>query len=156
LYCLIAFLGWSVPADAQFGLNVWTTEHGLPQNVVRAVGQSRDGYIWVVTMDGVARFDGVRFTVFDRTNSPSMRTNRYTAFYESGSGLWFGSVAGATRYRDGAFTAYTTEHGLPGPLVSGITGNAHGEVWMLSNETVVKWHEGRFEPEPAAAGISFV
>jgi ligand-binding sensor domain-containing protein len=42
---------------------VWTTEHGLPQNSVTAITQTPDGYLWLGTFGGLARFDGVKFTV---------------------------------------------------------------------------------------------
>src|SRR5437764_12008242 len=42
----------------------WTTEQGLPQGPVTAILQTRDGYLWVATFGGLARFDGLGFTVF--------------------------------------------------------------------------------------------
>src|SRR5215211_3504605 len=102
-----------VPARAQFGADAWTTEQGLPQNVIRDVHQTRDGYLWIATMNGLARFDGVRFTVFDRANSPGLDTNRFLVIDEAAAGeLWFGSEEGVARYRDGAFATYTVASGL--------------------------------------------
>jgi hypothetical protein len=46
----------------------WTVEDGLPVNSVNALLQSRDGYLWIATFDGLVRFDGVRFTVFNAAN----------------------------------------------------------------------------------------
>ena len=59
-------------ALAEYRFDVWTTDSGLPHNTVRGVVQSRDGYLWVGTLDGLARFDGVRFTVFNKANSPGL------------------------------------------------------------------------------------
>ena len=155
LWSLILLAGVR-PCFAQYGIDTWTTEQGLPQNVVRAVRQTRDGYLWVVTMDGLARFDGVRFTVFDRSNSSGLSTSRFLAIHESGGDLWFGSEAGVVRLRDGAFTSYTTDHGLPEMLVTGLTGNEAGYLWVLSGERIMRWHDGRFRPEPAGGAIRFV
>jgi len=55
---------------------VWTTEDGLPQNSVNAILQSRDGYLWLATFGGLARFDGVRFTIFNSGNTPGLLSNR--------------------------------------------------------------------------------
>ena len=54
------------PAGAvpNYFTRTWQVEDGLPQNKVTAVVQTRDGYLWVGTYNGLARFDGVRFTVF--------------------------------------------------------------------------------------------
>jgi ligand-binding sensor domain-containing protein len=54
---------------------VWTTEDGLPQNSILAITQTRDGYLWLGTWGGLARFDGVRFTVFDRINTREINSN---------------------------------------------------------------------------------
>src|SRR6516165_8933378 len=78
-------------AAAEYRLDVWTAESGLPQNTVRDVLQTRDGYLWVATLDGLARFDGVRFTVFNKANSPGLSSNRILALYEDRQGdLWIG------------------------------------------------------------------
>src|ERR1043165_4445690 len=78
-------------AAAEYRFDVWTADSGLPQNSVRAIVQTRDGYLWVGTLDGLARFDGVRFTVFNRANSPGLSGNRITALHEAADGaLWMG------------------------------------------------------------------
>src|SRR5260370_17782767 len=61
------------PATQPYYVHVWQTEDGLPGNAVPAVAQTHDGYLWVCTYDGLARFDGVRFTVFDDINTPGLR-----------------------------------------------------------------------------------
>ena len=49
------------PGVSPLTFRSWQREEGLPQNSVRALAQTRDGYLWVGGDDGVARFDGVRF-----------------------------------------------------------------------------------------------
>jgi ligand-binding sensor domain-containing protein len=53
----------------QYQVDAWITEHGLPQNIVRAVHTGRDGNPWLTTLDGLVRFHGLRFTLFDRAKS---------------------------------------------------------------------------------------
>ena len=60
---------------SQFSHEVWLTENGLPQNTVHSIAQTRDGYVWIGTEEGLARFDGVRFTVFDKQNTPQLKSN---------------------------------------------------------------------------------
>lgn len=55
----------SAPPLRDYVHDVWTTRHGLPQNLVTDLVQTRDGYLWIGTGNGLARFDGVAFTVFD-------------------------------------------------------------------------------------------
>jgi len=95
----------------QYGLDVWLTRDGLPQNSVRALVQTRDGYLWLGTWGGLARFDGVRFAVFSGANTPALRDSRITALLEDADGsLWIGTAAGGLiRLKDGAFEAYRSE-----------------------------------------------
>src|SRR5215510_8582359 len=53
----------------------WSTESGLPQNSVTSIVQTRDGYLWLGTFGGVARFDGVRFVTYDSGNTQSLHSN---------------------------------------------------------------------------------
>jgi hypothetical protein len=109
VWILVALLLCARVAAAQYQVESWTTDDGLPQNVVGAINQTRDGYIWLATRDGLVRFDGVRFTVFDRNNSPGIRNNRFTTLYEAADGaIWAGTEGGGiTRYANGAFATYT-------------------------------------------------
>ena len=97
-------------APAQYRVDAWTTEQGLPQNIVRAVHSGRDGYLWLTTLDGLAPFDGFRFTLFDRANTEGIGSNRFTPFLEAPDGaFWLGTEnGGITRYSQGRFTTYTT------------------------------------------------
>src|SRR5262245_25599898 len=101
-------------ALTQYGHTVWHDKDGLPQNTVRAITQTRDGYLWIGTEGGLARFDGVRFTVFDRTNTKEIRNNSITALHEGqDSSLWIGTGGGGlVRFFAGRFTSYTKATGL--------------------------------------------
>src|SRR5437868_2388811 len=102
---------------------IWTTEQGLPQNSVTAIIQTRDGYLWLGTFGGLARFDGVKFTVFDTGNSPGLAGNRVTLLYEDRAGnIWIGFEGGGlARYAQGKFTTYTMKDGLPDSRVEHIS-----------------------------------
>ena len=92
LFALLCFFIPSPVAQAQYRFDNWTTDNGLPQNSVYAITQTRDGYIWLTTSDGLVRFDGVRFTVFDQSNTRGITSNRLTDLYEDPEGtLWIGS-----------------------------------------------------------------
>jgi ligand-binding sensor domain-containing protein len=95
----------------QYGLETWLTRNGLPHNSVKAIVQTRDGYLWLGTWGGLARFDGVRFTIFNRANTPRLRDSRITALAEGADGsLWIGTAAGGLiQLKDGVFTTYRSE-----------------------------------------------
>ena len=79
-------------ATAQYRATQWTADSGLPQNSVRGIVQAPDGYIWVATLNGVAKFDGIRFRVFDKSNTPGISSSRFVSMVPgSGSDLWLAS-----------------------------------------------------------------
>ena len=83
-------------AISQYRHDVWQTDQGLPQNSVNAILQTRDGYLWLGTYQGLVRFDGQRFTVFQTGSTPELRSNRILALCEDQDGaLWIGTSAGA-------------------------------------------------------------
>jgi ligand-binding sensor domain-containing protein len=59
-------------AFSQYSQSIWQTEQGLPHNSVNSIVQTRDGYLWLATEAGLARFDGVKFTVFDPQNTKEL------------------------------------------------------------------------------------
>src|SRR3954451_19167585 len=69
---LLALFSWSLLAFipqrriTQYTHRVWTQAEGLPQDTVRAIAQTSDGYLWVGTDEGLARFDGFRFVSFGK------------------------------------------------------------------------------------------
>src|SRR5262245_35596432 len=134
---------------AQYRFDHWTAETGLPQNIITAIHQTPEGYLWVATLDGLTRFDGVRFTVFNKSNTPGLSSNRFYCLYQDAQGdLWAGTEVGVvTRHHQGQFITYTTEHGLPRSFVSGLTGDSQGHVWVLSGNKVRQW-------EPATGGFT--
>ena len=92
----------------QAHVSVWTSESGLPQNSVDAIVQTRDGYLWMGTEEGLARFDGVRFVVSDRQTAPALRSAFVTGLFEDRDGtLWIGTYGGGlARLRNGRIDAF--------------------------------------------------
>ncbi|HMY74832.1 MAG TPA: two-component regulator propeller domain-containing protein, partial [Blastocatellia bacterium] len=111
---------------------IWQDQHGLPQNGVLAIARTRDGYLWLGTIEGVARFDGVRFTVFDNNNTAEIKNNQILSLAEDRAGnLWLGSVGGGlTRHAEGRFRLYTTRDGLSSDFVRCLLADRAGNLWI--------------------------
>src|SRR5580658_5870513 len=87
---------------SRFRFDSWTTGNGLPDNSVWAIRQTRDGYLWMTTSSAMVRFDGVRFRVFNRLNTPGLSADGfspYTLIEDRQGCLWAGTwTAGVVRY----------------------------------------------------------
>lgn len=140
------------PQPRQYVTTVWQTEQGLPQNTVNAMLQDHQGYIWIGTFGGLARFDGERFTVF--ANSPGFSSARILALHASRSGvLWIGTVdGGLIRLQDGIATAYSEHDGLPSPYVSSIREDAEGKIWINTARGIAQFTGTRLEAYPVHRG----
>ena len=107
----------------------WTSANGLPVNSINHIVQDRVGYIWVTTFDGLVRFDGARFTIYNTSNSPGLETNRLLLMHEARDGtLWITTEQrGLVRLRAGRFT--TLVHS-PGDVVNHVIDDSAGRVWV--------------------------
>ncbi len=84
-------------------LRAWNDRDGLPQNSVMSIAQTGDGYLWLGTLEGLARFDGARFQVFDRRTNPEMTSQRVQVVTRDPAGyLWVGTENGGLLRFDGA------------------------------------------------------
>jgi hypothetical protein len=101
-------------AVTQYIIDSWTTETGLPQSSVLAVLQTSDGYLWIGTEEGLVRFDGVKFAIFDQDNTPAMTANYIRCLFEdSKKNLWIGTVDGGLLiYKNGEFKQFPGEKGF--------------------------------------------
>jgi ligand-binding sensor domain-containing protein/signal transduction histidine kinase len=96
---LIAFLclramAWGQPVSKMmdFNIHLWQAEDGLPNNIVQAVAQTSDGYIWVGTWGGLVRFDGEQFHAVDLSAESSQPSVSCLLGSADGS-LWVGTEA---------------------------------------------------------------
>jgi signal transduction histidine kinase/ligand-binding sensor domain-containing protein len=98
-------LGGSLRAEENFFCDVWTLERGLPDSSVTSIAQTPDGYLWVGTYNGLARFDGLHFTTFDPGNTPELMHARVRKLFVDRQGtLWINTYDGSlTAVRHGKF-----------------------------------------------------
>jgi signal transduction histidine kinase/ligand-binding sensor domain-containing protein len=115
-------------------------EDGLPEDSVTAVVQTDDGYLWMGTYSGLARFDGVRFTVFDSGNNPELASSRITCLFQDKHGeLWIGHEAGElTRYdKTGHFHAEPVRVSWKGRKIFGIAADETGDLWLINDQGIL-------------------
>lgn len=107
---------------------------GLPLNKVRAIVQTRDGYLWVGTFNGLARFDGVRFKVFDVASTPELHNNAIESLCEDREGrLWIGdNLGGITVLMNGRFQTVPLPKNWPAKPILRLAVAADGTVWAMN------------------------
>ena len=134
-------------ALTQYGLAAWTTDQGLPQNSVQAIAQSDDGYLWMGTQEGLVRFDGVRFQLYDKSNTPAFASNNVTALCAPAPGvLWIGTDAGLIRMEGASFVRFTRRDGLSGEGIRWLTSARDGALWIgTSDGGAMRFDGGRFQ-----------
>jgi ligand-binding sensor domain-containing protein/signal transduction histidine kinase len=108
----------------------WQREQGLPQNSVCALAQTPDGYLWVGTDDGVARFDGVRFVTFGLREG--LRGGRVRVLLADRAGaLWIGTEGGGlVRWQNGQFRPLMSPDGLPADSITSLVEDREGRLWI--------------------------
>ena len=108
-----------------------TDKTGLPQNSVNTIAQTRDGYLWFGTEEGLARYDGLRVTVYDTLHDKTLKDNYIQAIAAARDGsLWVGTRTGLTRFHNGRFETYFTAQS---PITS-ILEAQDGCLWVGSVE----------------------
>jgi ligand-binding sensor domain-containing protein len=122
----------SSPALSQAGdftFRSWNTEDGLPQTSARAITQTRDGYLWAGTLNGLARFDGVRFQTYNAANTPELFSDSINVLYEDRAGsLWIGTVdGGLARYR---FSLFSNANGLGSITINALSEDGDSVLWV--------------------------
>ena len=145
---LLAVPGWGLNprlALTQFGHDVWTTSNGLPHDSVRAIAQTADGYLWFATTAGLARFDGVNFTVFDGSNTPLLKRSIVSSLLAAPDGsLWIGTADnGLLRYRNGGFERIGGAAGLPVNSIRALLLDSRGRLWIGADGGLARLDQGQ-------------
>jgi ligand-binding sensor domain-containing protein len=134
--------------DSPFIVDAWTSKDGLPENAVISVIQTRDGYLWIGTLNGLVRFDGNRFTVFNEYNTPGLNSDRIVYLFEdSHTNLWIGTdTAEVALVQDGKVKKIDLGRaGHEGRLVSACE-DATGAVWLYTADAQLgRYQDGKLE-----------
>lgn len=130
---------------AQYRFDSWTTDNGLPQNGVRSIAQTPDGYLWFTTLDGLVRFDGIKFTVFNKSNTKGIINNRFWFLQSFADGsVWAATDSGdLTIYRDNQFTSFSAEE-VPDSQIIGIHPDQNGEPLIETGKKFIYLRDGKF------------
>ncbi|MGD0361984.1 MAG: two-component regulator propeller domain-containing protein [Bryobacteraceae bacterium] len=141
-----------------YSRRIWQTQDGLPEEPVQALAQTPDGYLWIGTSGGLVRFDGAEMVVFNRENTPALRSNSIFCLLVSRAGdLWIGTEGGGVvRYHRGEFRRFSGEEGLSNGFVRSILEDRRGQFWVGTDDGLFRLHGDRLARVDGLGGVPAV
>jgi ligand-binding sensor domain-containing protein/signal transduction histidine kinase len=138
-------------------LKTWQVEEGLPSSLVTQMVQDGKGYLWLATMEGLVRFDGLNF---QRFNDPLIsgaraRNIRAMVLEDDHTLLLLPAVGGVIRYRDGVFSRHPMSEHFDGKRLDAVFVEHGGAVWVgLVDEGVARWQDGEVQVYGRTEGVN--
>ncbi len=115
----------------QYAHSVWQSEDELPSRAILSLTQSDDGYLWLGTFEGLVRFDGLKFRVYNTATTPELQSNSiWCTAKADGNTLWIGTNGGGlTRYQNGTFEHFGSASGLGNTIIRCLVKDSKGNIW---------------------------
>ncbi|GAE49925.1 periplasmic ligand-binding sensor domain-containing protein [Xanthomonas arboricola pv. pruni str. MAFF 311562] len=157
LLALCSLAALAAPAGTaplrDYAIDSWSSRNGLPHNSLRDIAQTRDGYLWFATWEGLVRYNGLEFGIIDRSTRPGLPDNGVGALYVDHDGaLWLSDARGnlVRHGSDGQWRHWQRQGQWPQALIHAMTMDAHGRMWLLfeGHGLGCLWPDGRFEYFP--------
>lgn len=125
----------------------WQMQDGLPEQTVQAFAQTQNRYLWIGTTGGLLRFDGARFVLYNRENTPAFTENNiFSLTVARDDSLWIGTEGGGLiRYRDGVFRSFSNNDGLSNGFVRAVYQDRKGQVWIGTDNGLFRLSGERVE-----------
>ena len=138
----------------------FTVEDGLPSNVVNAILQTRNGFLWIGTDAGLARFNGRHFKLIDFRGPRSAAQGSVRTLAEGPDGdLWVGTHFGLARIPstapDGSDKWSSTFYHQSGKRdeITRLKFSHDGTLWVGTEDGLFRFDRGRFAPILSGAGV---
>ncbi|MGN0864127.1 MAG: two-component regulator propeller domain-containing protein, partial [Stenotrophomonas koreensis] len=133
-----------------YGASRWDMRDGLPHNLVHSIAQDRQGFIWAATWEGVLRFNGRSFTVFDNENTEEARLSGVFSLLAEADGSILAGTAfdGIYRHDQGQWAPYGGS-GLRSLLVEDMRRTGDGTLWLSSRSQLLRV-DAQGQPQPVA------
>jgi ligand-binding sensor domain-containing protein/signal transduction histidine kinase len=133
-------------SESEYSRRVWRIQEGLPEGRIQALAQTPDQYLWIGTSGGLVRFDGVRFAIFNRSNTPAFRDDSILALCPARDGsLWIGTEGGGLLHLiHGDFQVFGASEGLSNGFVRAIKEDRQGALCVGTDRGFFRHDSGKF------------
>ncbi|HZL13449.1 MAG TPA: two-component regulator propeller domain-containing protein, partial [Verrucomicrobiae bacterium] len=150
---LPAMAGAAGQGGSPFIVDSWSSEEGLPDNEVISVIQTRDGYLWLGTLHGLVRFDGIHFTIFDENNTPGLPSSRIVFLFEDNeTNLWVGTeTAGLCMIKNGIVKNFGAESANCGKVIYA-SEDSQSNIFFCATAGILYFHDGKLDFRPNETG----
>jgi ligand-binding sensor domain-containing protein/two-component sensor histidine kinase len=139
-------------ADSPFIVDSWSDKEGLPESAVISVIQTRDGYLWLGTLNGLVRFDGNRFTIFDENNTAGLDSDRIVFLFEDNEkNLWVGTEsAGLAVVKNGIVKNFGAESASCGKVIYA-SEDSQSNILFCATAGLLNYHNDKMDFYPGVA-----
>src|SRR5260370_3928069 len=132
-FCQSTIRSSAIPPLRSDVLSKWTTDQGLAQDFVTSLAQTPDGFLWVGTLNGLLRFDGVNFRSFTNVGPPEMQDDIRWLFPDETGGLWISTNTGLFQYQQGRFT-HRSLQGIMSDEITLLDSGRHGDLCITGGQ----------------------
>ncbi len=140
---------------SQYVHDVWKNKDGLPQSSITSMAQTADGYLWIGTLEGLVRFDGLKFTLFNSRNTFAFKHNFITRLLvDKQNQLWIATSDGLLRYQNNQFTLITEESDQLSREITTLYEDVSGRIWIGTEGSGLYYiHNKKFVKHSKTNGI---
>jgi ligand-binding sensor domain-containing protein len=135
----------STRSITQYAQTHFETRDGMPHGLANSIAQTTDGYLWTGSEEGLARFDGASFRIFDHRRTEGIPTNEFTSLAVDAAGtLWAGTREhGILHLIDGEFRTVVWESGPQAQQIRALAFGRDGDLWVgLRDRGIARLHRG--------------
>ena len=139
-------------SEGAFSFQSWQQSQGLSQLPVRAMTETRDGYLWIASGNDLFRFDGLKFVSLTARLLPGRQPVQALLGDRRGA-LWLGTADGLLCWFNGCLNGLSTQNGLPTNSVTSLAEDDLGRIWVGTAAGLVGLEDGRLRPPANAEAI---
>ncbi|MBI3238219.1 MAG: histidine kinase, partial [Flavobacteriia bacterium] len=145
LLILTSYLAFNSLKAQHYNFINYSTESGLAQSQIRSIAQDKNGYLWLGTLAGLAKYDGKKFVNYSIQND-LLDNQIYSLLADKNSGLWIVTMGGINYCNGDKFRSYPFKETMTENFVNAIAQDSNGHLWLATDGAgVCRLNGNKFE-----------